>query len=571
MNRRVPVRVFQKLNFGYQCWRWRAAPAESRLFYCVLRYTYWTAAIDWRSVERLAWPIKQLAFAATQSSPSGWGQTAAPRGRRRDTRASATVAFSVAPNPQPIQYVKICSLYGVGFYYIPGTDMCIKVGGWARYENGFGYNGSFTTEFYDNNINNRNTIGYHERVKGTATFDARSPTEYGTVRSYIALGISTNNAQGSSGSNGTSGYNNRWFIQWAGFTIGHSTSFYDFYSIGGNQYGFVTASSDSGDGGWDVFGYTANFGNGLSATLSAESQRVTSLAYTGTGAGVAGALGGAGGLAFNSQGLNYQAQQVPDVVANLRVDQAWGSAQIMGALHSVAATYYGNPGGFTAGFEGAGHPGDKLGFAVGAGIKLNAPMIGKGDYFQAEVDYTEGASRYSNMTAIVWDFRRYEGSNFGFGFETDAVYGGSVTGGGASDLELTTTWAVNAAYTHNWNAAWKSTLWGSYRAESYNSSANAMLCSAINDGNGARGIFAVANSGCDMNWDAWGLGLRTEWAVSSTLQLGLEVMYANLNSATTSTGLIGLAADGSKPAGTYTIADQDLWAIRFRLNRPFYP
>ena len=37
---------------------------------------------------------------------------------------------------KPVQYVKICSLYGVGFYYIPGTDMCIKVGGWARYETG---------------------------------------------------------------------------------------------------------------------------------------------------------------------------------------------------------------------------------------------------------------------------------------------------------------------------------------------------------------------------------------------------------------------------------------------------
>ncbi|MGB7257197.1 MAG: porin, partial [Pseudolabrys sp.] len=27
---------------------------------------------------------------------------------------------------KPVQYVKICSLYGAGFYYIPGTDTCIK-------------------------------------------------------------------------------------------------------------------------------------------------------------------------------------------------------------------------------------------------------------------------------------------------------------------------------------------------------------------------------------------------------------------------------------------------------------
>jgi hypothetical protein len=32
----------------------------------------------------------------------------------------------------PVQYVKICSLYGGGFYYIPGTDTCLKMGGYLR-------------------------------------------------------------------------------------------------------------------------------------------------------------------------------------------------------------------------------------------------------------------------------------------------------------------------------------------------------------------------------------------------------------------------------------------------------
>src|SRR5204863_6666643 len=32
----------------------------------------------------------------------------------------------------PVQYVKICSLYGDGFFYIPGTDTCIKMGGYLR-------------------------------------------------------------------------------------------------------------------------------------------------------------------------------------------------------------------------------------------------------------------------------------------------------------------------------------------------------------------------------------------------------------------------------------------------------
>ena len=33
---------------------------------------------------------------------------------------------------KPVQYVKVCSLYGSGFYYIPGTDTCLKIGGYVR-------------------------------------------------------------------------------------------------------------------------------------------------------------------------------------------------------------------------------------------------------------------------------------------------------------------------------------------------------------------------------------------------------------------------------------------------------
>jgi hypothetical protein len=470
--------------------------------------------------------------------------------------------------------VKICSLYGVGFYYIPGTDICLKVGGWARYEQAYGYNGSMTTEFFDHNVQNRTTNMDDWRVKGTATFDARSPTEYGTVRSYIALGMSTNNVGDNPVAGGsTQSYNNRWFIQWAGFTIGHSTSFFDFYSVGANQYGFVTPSSDSGDGGWDVFAYTAQFGNGLSASLSAEMARRTRIINAGSMTTIAGFTP----LGTNvpvSGADNYSGLQAPDLVANLRIDQAWGSAQIMGALHEVQAMYYGTD-------QTTGHPGDKLGFAVGAGIKLNAPMIGHGDYFQAEVDYTEGASRYSNMTAQPWDFSIYSGDQVAFGYNTDATYGGTLAFG-ASDLELTTTWAVNAAYTHFWNPAWKTTLWGSYYQQSYNDQANAMICDA---GAGVNfGSNAIAIPGCNMDWNAWGGGLRTEWAVSNSFSMGLEVLYAKLDSATTPFGTVGLAPGSGMPTSTgilgipllpvtngYTISDTDVWAVRFRATRTFYP
>lgn len=33
-----------------------------------------------------------------------------------------------------VEYVRVYSLYGAGFYYIPGTDTCIRIGGYLRAE-----------------------------------------------------------------------------------------------------------------------------------------------------------------------------------------------------------------------------------------------------------------------------------------------------------------------------------------------------------------------------------------------------------------------------------------------------
>ena len=39
---------------------------------------------------------------------------------------------------KPVEYVKICSLYGDGFYYIPGSQTCLKLSGYIRAD--YGYN-----------------------------------------------------------------------------------------------------------------------------------------------------------------------------------------------------------------------------------------------------------------------------------------------------------------------------------------------------------------------------------------------------------------------------------------------
>jgi len=94
---------------------------------------------------------------------------------------------------KPAEYVKICTLYGAGFYYIPGTDTCIKIGGYVRVQtdlHGGGggiVNGSFQMAGQGRFTRDlTNDINY--RVRGVATFDARTQTDYGTLRSYFRAG-----------------------------------------------------------------------------------------------------------------------------------------------------------------------------------------------------------------------------------------------------------------------------------------------------------------------------------------------------------------------------------------------
>src|SRR4051812_48330008 len=50
------------------------------------------------------------------------------------TVAGAQAADLPAMKAAPVNYVRICDAYGAGFFYIPDTDTCLKVGGLALFE-----------------------------------------------------------------------------------------------------------------------------------------------------------------------------------------------------------------------------------------------------------------------------------------------------------------------------------------------------------------------------------------------------------------------------------------------------
>ena len=82
---------------------------------------------------------------------------------------SAGQAADLPVKAKPVEYVKVCTLYGSGFYYIPGTDVCMKLGGFIRTEIDLHAQGSFAP-FIGNNAN-----AFQTRAK-TITLPAPAPT-----------------------------------------------------------------------------------------------------------------------------------------------------------------------------------------------------------------------------------------------------------------------------------------------------------------------------------------------------------------------------------------------------------
>src|SRR3974390_3737413 len=85
-----------------------------------------------------------------------------------------------------VEYVKICSLYGAGFWYIPGTDTCIKLGGYLRVDVLANTNADDTGNTSGaGGAQNRFTNGYTWGSREDLNLDTRTATEHGVVRPFM--------------------------------------------------------------------------------------------------------------------------------------------------------------------------------------------------------------------------------------------------------------------------------------------------------------------------------------------------------------------------------------------------
>src|SRR5215210_5252236 len=119
---------------------------------------------------------------------------------------------------KPVEYVKICTLYGDGFFYIPGTDTCLKIGGYVRADYGYNVTGARTPHYSGTGgAQDRTVSAFSTRHRLNMQMDARTQTAYGTLRTFTSFHSQNENAEETTNTS-------RAFIQWAGFTFGRLPS-----------------------------------------------------------------------------------------------------------------------------------------------------------------------------------------------------------------------------------------------------------------------------------------------------------------------------------------------------------
>src|SRR6185312_4273419 len=230
---------------------------------------------------------------------------------------------------------------------------CIKLGGYLRADVTFNGGGAHGAPAWSGDAGQQNRYRdyYVARSRMALTVDTRTATEYGVVRTFgqgdfqfnnfgggtvnpsvlTAAGVNSNLLSTAGGGYVAVEY---LFIQFAGFTFGKSSSAYStpWNGFPGNINSSLLGGNNT-DTGVNNIQYTAQFGNGVSASIGLDDPTVwnRTAVYN---------LSQPGAIGANGTGSNaYAGMHSPDIVGNIRVDQAWGLFQLSAAAHEVSGTY----------------------------------------------------------------------------------------------------------------------------------------------------------------------------------------------------------------------------------------
>ncbi|MCF6321489.1 MAG: porin, partial [Rhizobiaceae bacterium] len=236
---------------------------------------------------------------------------------------------------EPMDYVKVCDTDGNGFFYIPGTETCLKFSGYVRSE--YIYTdvpdtvvpASFRLDPTTGLIvavpaSVRSGTTGDWRFRTRLNIDARNETDWGTLRSQLRL-------QSDGRSTGANAVINRALISLGGFRLGYSDSFFTTHHGYGWQYAANDGYYDDDQAIFLDYTYSAN---GFSATIGVQDSNSVAAVSTAAdpydayfGASYAGSWGRVAGTAIYDSSVNELAWKVSaDITAIENVGiHAWYS------------------------------------------------------------------------------------------------------------------------------------------------------------------------------------------------------------------------------------------------------
>lgn len=511
----------------------------------------------------------------------------------------------------PIEYVRICNTYGAGYFYIPGTETCLRLSGRARYEGAYAPSAARQAA-----SNSGDSVVYQTRAR--INLDARTQTSYGTLRAFVRVEVgnrtglisgTTNRIGNSFSATGTDQagrvqqYVNtdKAFIQFAGLTAGRASSFFDFYA---HDFEFIGASVGSDISSTNLLAYTLTSGTGFSATVSIEdpSFRRTPIYAPIVSSGVApnvGATFQASPVFVGYDGVTptrynvvdaVERNRLPDFVGMLRYDGTWGSAQISAAGHQL------NVGNISSAAPlGAGgvptdlrHSNSTMGYAVQGGVKVNMPFIAAGDTLYLQGAYGVGAQLYTGYSAYTGSYGQsvnlFEGQKFQQYFSDATI--NPVSG----QLEKSESFTAVVSFLHYWTPEWRSAAFASYGEQSFSKQARLAQGSVFNlvnpAGTNTFAASAVGTPGTPFYKISAALrdtyqftgGGSLIWSPVKDLDIGVEAVYSRIGAKS------GRVIDVDKDPGAYsgariasinaggpvrTATRDSFTQVRFRVQRDF--
>ena len=171
--------------------------------------------------------------------------------------ASAADAI-VAAAPEPIEYVRVCDAFGKGYFFIPGTETCLKTGGYLRFEAAAG------------DPNGQDTFpggggdSWSTRSRLALRMSTATDTEYGALTSFAEAKFQNDD-------NGPTEIDlDNAYLELGGLRVGYSDTLYaQFTGYAGNTINDYY-DVNYGDFGRTQIRYTYDTGRGFSFAAAAE-------------------------------------------------------------------------------------------------------------------------------------------------------------------------------------------------------------------------------------------------------------------------------------------------------------